>query len=357
MNLMDLRRNRSQLAAWAALLVVYLVWGSTYLAIRVGVRDIPPLAMAGSRFLIAGAILYPIATRTGDAATRTADRPGPREWLGCAVVGVLLLAFGNGGVSVAEQTLPSGLAAVLVATVPLWMVLFAVPLQGTRVSRRAVVGLLVGLVGVAVLAGGGSAAGHAVGVVIVLGAAASWGVGSVLSRRLRMPRRVLLSAAIEMLAGGTVLLIAAAVTGQFARVHLASVHATSWLALAWLIAAGSILAFTAYGYALTRLPLSTVSTYAYVNPVVAVLLGTTLLHEALTVREVIGAALVVGSVALTLNRASDRNASAAEAPAVPARDGPGEERAEEARGRDCAADAPGRVHAADALKRERTARA
>jgi drug/metabolite transporter (DMT)-like permease len=347
---MDLYRNRSQLAAWAALLVVYLVWGSTYLAIRVGVRDIPPLAMAGARFLIAGAILYPIAARTGDAATRAADRPGAREWLGCAVVGVLLLAFGNGGVSVAEQTLPSGLAAVLVATVPLWMILFAVPLQGTRVSRRAVAGLLVGLVGVAVLAGGGSAAGHAVGVLIVLGAAASWGVGSVLSRRLRMPRRVLVSAAIEMLAGGAVLLIAAAVTGQFARVHLANVHPTSWLALAWLIAAGSILAFTAYGYALTRLPLSTVSTYAYVNPVVAVLLGTALLHEALTVREVIGAVLVVGSVALTLNRASDGKVAAAEAAAadLPAGDGPRQERAAGTRGPERVGDAPPRERAARA---------
>jgi drug/metabolite transporter (DMT)-like permease len=297
-------RSGSQLAAWAALGVVYLVWGSTYLAIRVGVRDIPPLAMAGARFLIAGAILYPVAVRSGDAGLRAADRPGPKQWLGCAVVGVLLLALGNGGVTVAERSLPSGLAAVLVATVPLWMILFAVPLQGGRVGRRAAAGLLLGLVGVAVLAGGGSAAGHALGVVIVLAAAACWGLGSVLSRRLRLPRRVLLAAAIEMLAGGAVLMIAAAVTGEFAKVHPGSVHLTSWLALGWLIAAGSILAFTAYGYALNRLPLSTVSTYAYVNPVVAVLLGTTLLHEALTAREVLGAGLVVCSVALTLHRQS-----------------------------------------------------
>jgi drug/metabolite transporter (DMT)-like permease len=322
---MDLRQIREsrQLTAWAALLVVYLVWGSTYLAIRVGVRDIPPLAMAGARFLIAGAVLYPIAVRTGDAGTRAADRPGLREWLGCAVIGTLLLAFGNGGVTVAEKSLPSGLAAVLVATVPLWMILFAVPLQGRRVGGRAAAGLLVGLVGVAVLAGGGSAAGHAVGVIIVLGAAASWGFGSALSGRLRLPRRALVAAAIEMLAGGAVLLIAAAVTGEFARVHAGSVHPTSWIALGWLILFGSILAFTAYGYALARLPLSTVSTYAYVNPVVAVLLGTSLLHEALTVREVLGAGLVVGSVALTLNRASARNAPAAE---VPAADVPGRER-------------------------------
>jgi drug/metabolite transporter (DMT)-like permease len=319
------------LMAWAALVVVYIVWGSTYLAIRVGVRDLPPALMAGLRYLAAGAILFPIASRTGrrpagaDAAepdpgrgeapprastgapapgapgAARGRRPGWREWAGCTVVGVLLLAGGNGAVTLAEKSLDSGLAAVLVATVPLWMVVFALPLERQRVTGRAAAGLAAGLVGVAVLAGGGSAGGHLGGVLLVLGAAASWGLGSVLGRRLRLPRRALLAAAMEMLAGGTVLVIIALASGEAGQAHWGQVSPTAWLALAWLVLPGSILAFTAYGYALARLPLATVSTYAYVNPVVAVLLGAGLLHERLTGRELLGTLLVVASVAVTLH--------------------------------------------------------
>lgn len=294
-------RDRNLLLAWAALAVVYVVWGSTYVAIRVGVRDIPPLGLAGARYLIAGALLYPIAIRTGDAQTRAEDRLGRRQWLACGLVGMLLLALGNGGLTLGETTVPSGLAAMLVATVPLWMILFAVPIQRHRVSRSALVGLLIGLVGVIVLAGGGSTHGHTLGMLIVLGASAAWGFGSVLGHRLHLPRRALLAAALEMLIGGAVLTIAAAASGEFSHVQWGTIHATSWLALAYLIVPGSILASTAYGYSLAHLPLSTVSTYAYINPVVAVILGTTLLHEKLSLHEAIGAALIVGSVALTLH--------------------------------------------------------
>jgi drug/metabolite transporter (DMT)-like permease len=295
--------------AWAALVVVYIVWGSTYLAIRVGVRDIPPAMLAGVRYVIAGAILYPVAARTGDDRMRAQDRPGRREWLGSAVVGLLLLAVGNGGVTLAEKSLASGLAAVLVATVPLWMVVFALPLQRQRVSALGAAGLLLGLIGVAVLVSGGPAAGRAADVLIVLVAAASWGLGSVLSRRLRLPRRALLAAAMEMLVAGIILLIVALASGEAGQAHWSGVPLTSWLALAWLVVPGSILAFTAYGYALAHLPLATVSTYAYVNPVVAVILGISLLHEKLTLREAAGALLVVGAVALTLYRPSARRAS------------------------------------------------
>ncbi|HEU5421726.1 MAG TPA: EamA family transporter [Streptosporangiaceae bacterium] len=294
--------RQGQLLAWAALIAVYLVWGSTYLAIRVGVRDIPPGMLAGVRYLVAGAILYPVAARTGGAELRGSDRPGRREWLGSALVGLLLLVIGNGGVTLAEKSLPSGLAAVLVATVPLWMVVFAVPVQRQRVTLRAAAGLVAGLAGVAVLVGGGSAGGHAGAIVVVLAAAASWGLGSVISRRLRLPRRALLAAAMEMLAAGVVLLIVAAVTGEAGQAHWGSVSAGSWAALAWLVIPGSILAFTAYGYALAHLPLATVSTYAYVNPVVAVVLGVIVLSERLTLREALGALLVVVSVAITLYR-------------------------------------------------------
>jgi drug/metabolite transporter (DMT)-like permease len=302
------------LLAYAALVVVYLVWGSTYLAIRVGVRDLPPLSMAGLRYLSAGLLLYPLAIRTGGPAVKRTDRPGPRQWLGAAVVGGLLLVMGNGGVSVAEQTLDSGLAAVLVATVPLWMLLFAWPIDGVRPTRRTLGALGLGLVGVAVLVGAGSGAGHVTGVVIVLGAACAWGLGSVLAGHLLLPRRALVAAAIEMVAAGVMLLVVGAVHGDAGRIGWSDVSAGSWLALLYLIGPGSVLAFTAYGYALAHLPLSTVSTYAYVNPVVAVALGVALLGEALTAYEAAGTVLIVASVVLTLRRPGpDRGARSTEA--------------------------------------------
>jgi drug/metabolite transporter (DMT)-like permease len=315
--------------SWAALGVVYVVWGSTYLAIRVGVAHFPPLLMAGTRYAIAGALLYPIALRV--AARRGAGRgepgggarPGIRAWLGCAAVGLLLLVAGNGGLTVGETTLPSGFAAVLVATVPLWMIVFARLVQKQRVTAKAAVALTVGLAGVAVLVGDGTASGRITGVAIVLGAAAAWGLGSVLSHRLPLPGHAMLAAAIEMLVAGAVLLTLAAASGEFSRVHWAAIPATSWIALAYLIGPGSILAFTAYGYALARLPVTTVATYAYVNPVVAVLAGIAFLGEQFTWREALGAALVIGSIVITLQRsravAPPAEAPPAEAPPAEAR--------------------------------------
>jgi drug/metabolite transporter (DMT)-like permease len=339
---------RGRVLAWVALGVVYLAWGLTYLAIRVGVGHLPPLFLAGVRYVIAGALLYPVGLRAAGGGRsqgrRSAERevargmrsarpgggsrrpggggvrPGARAWLSGAVVGILLLFAGNGGVTVAEKSLPSGLAAVLVATVPLWMIAFAWPLQHQRVTLRAAAGLVTGLAGVAVLVGAGSASGRISAVLLVLGAAAAWGLGSVLAHRLALPSQAMLAAAIEMLAGGAVLLAVAAGTGEFGRVRWSSVPATSWISLAYLIGPGSILAFTAYGYALSRLPVSTVSTYAYVNPVVAVLAGIVFLGERFSWREGLGAALVVASVVITLHRS---RAAAASAP--PGDGGPPEE--------------------------------
>jgi drug/metabolite transporter (DMT)-like permease len=297
--------TRTRVKSWIALGIVYLVWGSTYLAIRVGVEHLPPLLLAGTRYVIAGALLYPIARRAsaGPRATdRGGARPGAKAWLACAVVGLLLLFAGNGGVSVAETRLPSGVAALLVATVPLWMIVFAWPVEHQRVTARAAAGLAIGLVGVAVLVGAGLSGGGMSGVFIVLGASAAWGLGSVLSHRLPVPGDAMLAAAIEMLAGGVVLLAVAAASGEFSRVHWSAVPATSWIALAYLIGPGSILAFTAYGYALSHLPVPTVSTYAYVNPVVAVLAGIVFLGEQFSWREGLGAALVLASVVIILNR-------------------------------------------------------
>ena len=318
--------TRTRIQSWIALGVVYVVWGSTYLAIRVGVGHLPPLLLAGIRYVIAGALLYPIARRASVGGGKSAGggesagdgaRPGARAWLAGAVVGVLLLFGGNGGVSVAETTLPSGVAAVLVATVPLWMIVFAWPVEqsaghaalGGRPGDRAG--------GVAVLVGAGLSGGGMSGVFIVLGASAAWGFGSVLSHRLPVPGNAMLAASIEMLAGGVVLLAVAAATGEFSRAHWSTVPASSWIALAYLIGPGSILAFTAYGYALSHLPVATVSTYAYVNPVVAVLAGIVFLGERFSWREGLGAALVLASVVITLQRARGGSAVAEEADQQP----------------------------------------
>jgi drug/metabolite transporter (DMT)-like permease len=297
--------TRSRVLSWIALGVVYLVWGSTYLAIRVGVGHLPPLLFAGTRYVIAGALLYPIALRatpSSRGSTKDRAKPGARAWFAGAVIGVLLLFAGNGGVTIGETTLPSGFAAVLVATVPLWMILFAWPVQHQRVTFRSAAALAVGLGGVIILVGDGTASGRISGVIIVLGAAAAWGFGSVLSHRLAVPSHAMLAAAIEMLAGGVVLLAVGAGSGEFSRIQWSSVPATSWIALGYLIGPGSILAFTAYGYALSHLPVTTVSTYAYVNPVVAVLAGIMFLGEQFTWREGLGAALVLVSVIITLQR-------------------------------------------------------
>jgi drug/metabolite transporter (DMT)-like permease len=285
--------------AWASLLVVWLVWGSTYIAIRVGVESIPPLAMAGVRYLIAGVLLFPIALCAGGRVLRAADRPRLAQWLGTAIVGTMLLAFGNGAVSYAELTLPAGLAALLVATVPIWMVLADRVINGRAIPPVAWAALAVGVAGVAVLArphGHGSL----VPVLIVLGGSLSWGTGSVLAGRLPTPARPLLGSAMEMMAGGAVLAGLAAVTGELSRLDPGQVSGRSVLALVYLIGPGSLLALTCYVIALRRLPTSTVSTYAYVNPVVAVGLGALLLGEHLTLATLLGGAVVLVSVALLL---------------------------------------------------------
>jgi drug/metabolite transporter (DMT)-like permease len=303
--------------AWLALIAVYLAWGATYVAIRVAVRDMPALLVAGSRFLVAGALLWPIAQRFGPAEVRRADRMGLREWASCALVGLLLLVLGNGGVTVAERTVPAGTAALLVATVPLWMAVFARFLFGDRIGLAGTLGLFTGIVGVLVIVrpGGG---GHAAGLAITLCAAAAWGLGSVLTRRLPLPRRPLAASAAEMITGGVVLLVGAAAAGDYAVSHW-SAAATG--AMVFLVFVGSMLGFTCYAYALARLPGPVVATYAYVNPVVAVLLGWVLLGERLSWTTAGGAAFVVASVVLTVSGrrppAPETRPSPAQAPDYP----------------------------------------
>jgi drug/metabolite transporter (DMT)-like permease len=285
---------RPPFLAWVALAIVYVVWGSTYLGIRVGVETIPPLFMAGSRFLIAGAVLFPLALVRGGRR----ERLGPEHWRAAAVVGALLLGA-NAGVGWAEQTVTSGLAALVVATVPLWMVLFDRWFNRVRLGRAGVGGIALGFTGVALLvrpSPGNRVDLFAVGVIVL--ATVSWAAGSVYSKRAPLPANALLGAAMEMLCGGALLLAASAASGELARVHLDQVSTRSLVAWAWLVLAGSIVAYSAYTYVLKALPTATAATYAYVNPVIAVLLGVVVLAEPVTAQALVAGTVIVAAVAL-----------------------------------------------------------
>src|SRR5215468_712788 len=293
--------RRGGFVAWAALLVVWVVWGSTYLAIRVADRSLPPFEMAAIRYLTAGAVLYPLAWLAWRHRRQAPGSSRRAQWAGMAVVGTMLLAFGNGGVSYAEQTLPSGLAALLVASVPLWMALADRVINGQWIPLRGWIALVLGLAGIAVLARP-SGNGAVLPVLVVLGASVSWGIGSVLAGRLPAPASPLVGSAMEMLTGGIMLTGLAAATGELTHIDPAHVSAQSLLGLLYLIGPGSLLALTCYVIALRRLPTAAVSTYAYVNPVVAVSLGALFLSERPTLAMLLGGAVVVLSVAMLLIR-------------------------------------------------------
>jgi drug/metabolite transporter (DMT)-like permease len=277
--------------AWGALATLYVVWGSTYLGIMVAIRTMPPFLMSSLRFLVAGAILFVISPRRS-------ERLGWRQWAAAAVAGAALLTVGNGGITWAEQRVDSGVAALLVATMPLWLALFDRLVYGTRLPPAGVVGLVVGLGGVALLVGPGGGGTDLVGGLVCVAAAAAWAAGSLYSRRAPLPSQPLLASGMEMLAGGALLAVAGLVAGEAGRVHPAQVSAASALALAYLVVVGSIVAFSAFHWLLRNAPTSTVSTYAYVNPVVAVLLGAAFLGEPMTLRTLIAGLAIVVSVVL-----------------------------------------------------------
>lgn len=295
--------RRATLVAWACLLIVYVVWGSTYLAIRIGVETIPPLLLAAARNLMAGVIMFPLALRARRARPAAPFWPSRAQWAGCATVGILLLVA-NGIVGVGERTVPSGLAALLVATVPLWLLGMDAGLNHARLGLAPVAGLALGLAGVALLSGLGGGTGRVSvgGVLTILAAAAMWALGTIMARRVTMPSSPALASGMELLCGGAVLLALAAAAGEFSSLRLGEVSARSWLALGYLTVVGSIVAFSAYGIAVRALPTATVATYAYVNPVIAVLLGALILSERLTPAMFGGGALVVGAVVLVVRR-------------------------------------------------------
>jgi drug/metabolite transporter (DMT)-like permease len=288
--------------AWSALGVVYVVWGSTYLAILYAVRTVPPFLGAGLRFFAAGLVMLAVVLAVRG---RSALRASRAELATGALVGVLMLCGGNGLVAVGEQRVPSGLAALLVATVPLWIVVMRSGL-GDRPGRVTVLGVLLGLVGVAVLLlPGGGAGRFSVGyALLIVLAALSWATGSVLAVRRPLPKDPLALATLEMLAGGLALGAGSVLRGEWSGFSFGQVSGQSWLALAYLLGFGSLLAFTAYVYVLGAAPVSLVSTYAYVNPAIAVLLGVLVAGERLTAVTVAGAAVIVLAVALVVTEGS-----------------------------------------------------
>ncbi|MEU2544921.1 EamA family transporter [Streptomyces roseolus] len=285
-------------AVWAALAIVYVVWGSTYLGIRFVVETIPPFLASGSRFIVAGLLLAAlVAWRHGPAALKV-DR---RRLGSAALVGLLLILGGNGLVNLAETTVPSGLAALLIAAVPVFVVLLRTA-AGERPGLGAYGGVLIGLGGLAVLTVPGLSGEVGIGgVLLVLLAALLWSAGTVSSARLPMPANPFTASVYEMLAGGVGGVVVGLLRDEHRGFDPGDVATGSWVALGYLIVFGSLIAFTAYAWLIQSAPVSLAATYAYVNPVVAVLLGTLILGEALTWPILLGGAIVVAAVCLIVS--------------------------------------------------------
>ena len=286
-----------------AFAAIYLIWGSTYLAIRFAIETLPPFSMAAVRFTVAGGILYAIAR------PRT-ERPTRLNWVSAGIVGTLLLAGGNGGVVWAEQWVPSGLTALIVATVPLWMVLFDwLFAEAPRPSKLLIVGLVWGLCGVGLLMSstevGAQSREGLLGGLAVLGASISWAAGSIYARKASLPHSPLLATAMQMVAGGLALSLVATVAGEGGQLHWSAFSVKSILALVYLIVFGALIAFTAYIWLLGVSTPARVSTYAYVNPAVAVLLGWLLAGERLDARAALAVLIILSSVALVSVKGGD----------------------------------------------------
>jgi drug/metabolite transporter (DMT)-like permease len=303
--------RRPSVAAAAALAAVYLIWGSTYLGVAVAVRSLPPLLMLSLRFLIAGGILYAWSVRRGD---RVGDRPGFRQWRAATIVGGLLLCVDTGLVAWAvKRGLDTGLAALLCATIPLWLVGIDGIASGRRLSAGKVAGIGIGLVGVAVLVGPSASHLDLPAVLAVLVGTIAWAAGSVYARSAPLPNRRNVGSGMEMIAAGILLAVVAAATGEFSHLHPTNL-APALGALVYLIVFGSLLGYTAYGWLIRNVSAPVLSTHAFVNPVVAVALGAAVLGEPLTATTVGAGLLVVLSVVLLIGRPTRRKAAPAPQP-------------------------------------------
>lgn len=301
--------SRTQVALGFA--AVYILWGSTYLGIRFAVASLPPLLMAGSRHLLAGLLLYAIMRARG------APRPTLVNWRSAVLLGTLLLVGGNGLVTLAEETVPSGITALMVAAVPFWMVLLNAADRRSWPRLSVLGGLLLGVVGLAILVfpTGGHAPDHVdpVGILMLVGATFSWGVGSLYAHRAQLPSSTFLGIGMEMIAGGVLSWAIGLLMGEGSGLHLAYFTGKSLLAFGYLVIFGSLLGFSAYVWLLKVTTPARASTYAFVNPVIAVLLGWALAGEALTWRVALAGGTIVAAVALILFFGASRGAKAAPA--------------------------------------------
>lgn len=283
---------------WIALIAVYIIWGSTYLAIRYVVESMPPFITAGMRFASAGILLYTWRIAKGDPV------PTRRQWRDAGIIGLLLLVGGNGLVSWAEQFVPSGIAALLISTVPIWMVLIeSLRRGGEKPKARAIIGLVLGFGGIVLMIGPGELSAeigqlHPLGLIALPVAALLWSTGSVYAKSADLPRSTLMTTSMEMLIGSAGLLLVGTLRGEWGIFVLDAVLPESWIALIYLSIVGSLGGFVAYAYLLANAPISLVSTYAYVNPVIALVLGAVVAQESLDGRTVAAAVVILGAVIL-----------------------------------------------------------
>jgi len=286
--------SRAQIVV--AFAAVYVIWGSTYLTIHIASETIPALLMSGARFVLAGLLLMAFSRRPG--APR--ERLTPVHWRSALIIGACLLLFGNGGVAWGEQYLPSGFVALIIATVPLWMALFAPAFGGRWINWTAAIGIALGLAGIVLLVRPGGAGGGHWQTLVVLLAPLLWAVGSLYARNAPAPKQPLTAVAMEMIAGGVLLSIAGVADGELGHLHLGTMSFASVAAFAYLVLIGALVGYVAYIWLLHHVSVTAASTYAFVNPVVAVALGAVVLGEQVTPLTLVAAALIVGAVVLLL---------------------------------------------------------
>jgi len=306
--------------AWVALIAVYIVWGSTYLAIRFTIETIPPFISAGIRFLVSGIVLYLLCRARGDAA------PKKVEWRSASIIGLLLLLGGNGALVWAEQRIPSGIASLFIATIPIWMVLIdSLRPNGVRANWLTWLGVLVGFLGIALLANPwqshtASPPLDPVGMLVLILAALFWSIGSLYSRNASLPSSSLMGTGMEMLVGSLGLFVFGTLIGEWNQFHLATISLRSLGGLIYLILFGSFIGFVAYTWLLRNAPTPIVSTYAYVNPVVALFLGSVIVNEPLDGRDIISALIILSGVVLITTAKSLGMKKASTIPIMPGED-------------------------------------
>jgi drug/metabolite transporter (DMT)-like permease len=298
-------QKRNVILLIAAFAAIYILWGSTYLAIKYVIETLPSLISTGTRFLLAGSTLF-LAGRF----SKDYQKPTGAEWRASFIIGILLFLGGTGGVVLAEHHLTSGLTALLVATEPFWVVLLSwLWLKGARPDWKVALGLLIGFAGVYLLIGSAGAAGNGsnqpFAIVLIIASALSWATGSIYGVRASTPKSPFLASGMQMLAGGSSLILVGTLTGEWTRFEITAVSLNSVLALAYLLVFGSLIAFTAYSWLLKTARPAMVATYAYINPVIAVILGWAFAGESFTSRMLLGAGVIVGSVVLITSQGSE----------------------------------------------------